>query len=176
MRVLSRIGRRMATLMLVATVALFAVPAVGLATGRLRVVPVLSGSMEPTIPAGSAVVVTRESLDQVRAGQVIVYAIPVADGHTEVHRVVAVSRPGSDTVVLTKGDANGDPDPWRARLLGDSVWRVRSTVPLLGGVILWLGSPFILVLCLGIAVSVFVVLGLRRIWHAPSAELVDETA
>jgi signal peptidase len=177
MGVLSRIGRRASTLLLVAALAVFAVPAVGLATGRVRVVPVLSGSMDPTIPSGSAVVVTREPLDQVRVGQVIVYAIPVADRHMEVHRVVVVRRPGSNTVVMTKGDANTDPDPWRARLLGDSVWRVRATVPFLGRAILWLGSPLVLLVCLGSAMIVFVIVGLRRIWgNPPSEEMAHEPA
>jgi signal peptidase len=180
MGVPSRIGCRATTLMLVAAFALFAVPAVGLATGRVRVVPVLSGSMDPSIKAGSAVVVTRERLDQVRVGQVIVYSIPIGDKHMEVHRVVSVVRPGSNPVVVTKGDANESPDPWRAELLGDSVWRVRTSVPLAGRLILWLGSPFLLLSCLVIAVSAFVIVCLRRIWrHRPSGSLggmADEPA
>jgi signal peptidase len=180
MGVASRIGQRATTLMLVAAFALFGVPAVGLATGRVRVVPVLSGSMDPGIPAGSAVVVTRERPGEVRVGQVIVYSIPVGDEHMEVHRVVSVVRTGSNPVVVTKGDANPGPDPWRAELLGDSVWRVRTSVPSLGRAILWMGSPFLLLACLVIAVSAFVIVGLRRIWrHVPSGSLegaLDEPA
>jgi signal peptidase I len=180
MGVPSRIGQRATTLILVAAFALFAVPAVGLATGRVRVVPVVSGSMDPSITAGSAVVVTRERPDEVRVGQVIVYAIPVGDEHTEVHRVVSVAHHGSNPVVVTKGDANQGPDPWQAELLGDSVWRVRTSVPVVGRVILWVGSPFLLLSCLVISVSAFVIVGLRRIWgQVPSGSLegaVDEPA
>ena len=146
----------------------FALPLVGLATGWYRIVPVLSGSMEPAIPAGAAVILVPESLSDVRTGQVIVYRIPIGDHHLEVHRVTAVLQGGSSPVVETKGDANDAVDPWQARLKGDRVWKVRHQVPQLGRALLFLGRPEIRVTCWFAVVGLVIGIGLRRIWRKPA--------
>ena len=58
---------------------------VGTVTGQMRLLPVLSGSMAPEYPTGSAVVVTPEPVSALRVDQVVVYHIPVLDHHLVMH-------------------------------------------------------------------------------------------
>lgn len=134
-------------------------------TGLYRTMTVLSGSMQPTFAPGDVVVVTPEPLSQIRVGQVIVYAIPIADHHVESHRVIEVRRSAAGTLVRTKGDANAAADPWTARLEGTQVWRVRAVVPMLGQAIIWLRNPRFHVLLLFAAPLLLVLFGLNRIWR-----------
>lgn len=78
---------------------------------------ILSGSMEPTIPTGSQVVVEPvrgEAATAALALGDVVTVMPYPDDPTLVtHRVVARAVAGDGTVVLTtRGDANGAADPW----------------------------------------------------------------
>jgi signal peptidase I len=68
-----------------------------------RVYTVRTGSMQPTIPIGSAVVVRRGS---VRIGQVITFHVPNGSG-LETHRLIAIRPDGN---FVTKGDGNPTPD------------------------------------------------------------------
>ncbi|WP_153397099.1 signal peptidase I [Ornithinicoccus halotolerans] len=89
---------------------------------------VLSGSMEPTIPTGSLVVVERlhgeADLTGIGTGDVITF-MPHPDDPTLVtHRVVSAgTRADGTTVFVTQGDANAaaDPEPVGAQ-------QVRGTV------------------------------------------------
>ncbi len=129
--------------------------------------------MEPAIAAGSAVILTPEPLTEIRVGQVIVYRIPIGDRHTEVHRIVRIVTTGAKPIVVTKGDANGSPDPWQARLQGDVAWRVRLTVPWIGRAILAVGAPLVRTLSLVGAIAALLAAGFRWIWGA-GAPLVAE--
>ena len=79
---------------------------------------VLSGSMEPTIPTGSMVVIERvqgeADLAGIRTGDVITF-LPRPDDPTLVtHRVMSQAvRADGSTIFVTRGDANSadDPDP-----------------------------------------------------------------
>ena len=105
---------------------------IGPATGHWRLLPILSGSMSPRLGVGALAVATPEPPRSVRAGQVIVYRIPVGSHRTIAHRVLEVVRGGPEPIVRTKGDANRTADPWQARLTGSTLWVVRGSVPLLG--------------------------------------------
>lgn len=79
---------------------------------------VLSGSMEPTIPTGSMVVVERlegeADLAKVEVGDVISFMPRPNDPTLVTHRVVSTGgKADGSTVLVTKGDANGanDRDP-----------------------------------------------------------------
>ena len=109
--------------------------AVGLVFGWWRVMPVQSASMAPAVPNGSAVIVTPESFDDVKVGQVIIYQPPVDGASSLVHRVTAVTRDGTSLSVHTRGDANRSDDPWTAELRSAPVWHVRSVVPHAGRVV-----------------------------------------
>lgn len=66
---------------------------------------VLTGSMEPGIPAGSVVYAAAIQAGEPRAGGVIVYDY---GGTPVIHRVIDVLPDGA---VIAKGDANPEPDP-----------------------------------------------------------------
>ena len=69
-----------------------------------RIYVIHTGSMSPTIPSRSAVLVHR---GHYRLGQAITFHV---NGVTVTHRLVAFN---ADGTVDTKGDANGTRDPWR---------------------------------------------------------------
>ncbi len=70
--------------------------------GPFRLVAVVSGSMEPTIPTGSLCLVNiRRPYEKIQEGDVIVY-VRKSDGLRIIHRVVAVT----DAGLVTQGDAN----------------------------------------------------------------------
>jgi len=91
------------------------------ALGFLLVVP-LTGSMEPTIPRGSLVLVVPAWLRQPGPGDV---ALVRVGGALVLHRVVGVAEGG----LLTKGDARPSRDPWVAR---EAVGVAVAWAPLLG--------------------------------------------
>ena len=126
---------------------------------------VLSGSMAPTFSPGDAVLVTPEATADVRVGEVISYKIPVEDHHVETHRIVRIISAGLHPVVITKGDANTAADPWRAKLQGAKVWRMRAVIPDLGTAIHDLRSPIAHALTMLVAPIIIVALLLVRIWR-----------
>ncbi len=138
---------------------------VGPRSGRYRTLTVLSGSMRPGIQPGAVIVVTPERPDQLRVGQVITYQIPVDDHRVVTHRVVEILEGGDAPVFRTQGDANNAPDPWVARLDGDTVWRQRYTVPGLGHALHWLRLPIVhtaTVVVLPLFVALWWVVGIWR--------------
>ena len=114
----------------------------GTLTGKMRVLPVLSGSMTPAFDTGSAAIVTPQAASALRVGEVVVYHIPVMDHHLVMHRVVKVLHHHAGTIITTRGDANPVDDPWTARLKGGVVWVAHGDVPLAGYAIVALRSPF----------------------------------
>lgn len=152
------------------TVALFLACLVFVAGGVLprlgiyRPVTVYSNSMEPSFSAGDMIIVTPEETRDVRMGDVITYAIPIGDRHTESHRIVKIIKRGAHPVVVTKGDANENADPWNAKLAGSSVWHYRARIPDLGYAVIALRMPFVRVLCLVMLPLVLAVVFLARIW------------
>ena len=79
---------------------------------------VRSGSMSPTIPTGSIVFYHKEPADQVKVGQIIVFAEPNNPNVKVTHRVYRVETGPSGRFFLTKGDANGSPDDWQVPAVG----------------------------------------------------------
>ncbi len=110
-------------------VAALATVTLGPRLGLFQVETVLSGSMQPVFEPGDLLVVVPEPLSAVRAGQVLSFHAPTPDHRVETHRVVRVINPGLHPVIVTKGDANAAPDPWRARLHGATAWRMVAVVP-----------------------------------------------
>ena len=157
-------------------VAVLALAGLGLAPrlGLYRPLTVLSGSMRPVFAPGDVVVVTPERLRDVRAGQIITYAIPISDRHVETHRVVRIIRGGDHPVVITKGDANTAADPWKAELRGDKVWRYRFRLPSLGRAIVVLREPLAHKLTVLLLPALLALYWLVGIWRRPE-EALDAT-
>jgi signal peptidase len=137
---------------------------IGPHTGLYRTATVLSGSMRPSIPEGSVVVVTTLAAGELREGDVIMYRIPEEDRRVVAHRVVEIVEGGEQPVVRTQGDANPVPDPWSARLEGDTLWQVRGSVPAVGHAMQALRQPWLRSLSVGVVPAVLAVLWLRDIW------------
>jgi len=132
--------------------------------GIYRPVTVFSNSMRPSFSAGDMILVTPERTSDVRMGDVITYAIPIGDRHTESHRIVKIIKRGAHPVVVTKGDANPELDPWDAKLTGSSVWHYRARIPYLGYAVIALRMPFVRVLCLVMLPLLLAAVFLARIW------------
>jgi signal peptidase len=118
----------------------------GLAVGPhvfgYRTMTMLTGSMAPEIDPGDITVVTPLAVDEVTAGMVIAYHIPIDDHRVVTHRVVSVEHgPDGSVTVQTKGDANEAVDPWQATLQGDTAWQVQAVVPEVGHLIQALRTP-----------------------------------
>ena len=97
----------------VATVLLLAVMAVALpfSVPKLfgyQIYNVLTQSMEPAMPVGSAIYVKRCDPQALRQGEIITYRLSEATGLVETHRVVENDTQARQ--LITKGDANALPD------------------------------------------------------------------
>lgn len=101
-----------------------------------------TGSMSPTIPAGSVALVREIPASEIRIGDVVTVdragALPVT------HRVTSVTagtRPGERTITM-RGDANqaDDPAPYQV----SSARIVMGSVPGLANVIVWFAHPLVL--------------------------------
>lgn len=113
---------------LLAAAALVVVPRL---TGSVPLT-VLTGSMTPTYPPGTVVVVRPTPFDEIRVGDPVTYQVRSGDPTVVTHRVVsmAFAADGSRRLV-TQGDANGAPDrePVRAVQVRGTVW---YSVPYVG--------------------------------------------
>lgn len=68
-----------------------------------------TGSMAPTIPAGSVAVVRQIDAEQIEVGDVV--TVDRADALPITHRVTSVSGTGDERVITMRGDANASDDP-----------------------------------------------------------------
>lgn len=97
----------------VATVLLLAVMAVALPFNvpklfGYQIYNVLTQSMEPAMPVGSAIYVKRCDPQALRQGEIITYRLSEATGLVQTHRVVENDTQAKQ--LITKGDANALPD------------------------------------------------------------------
>ncbi|MFB8187831.1 signal peptidase I [Microbacterium sp. NPDC055988] len=111
-------------------------------TGGYSLIMFKTGSMTPTIPAGSVALVQKIPASDIAVGDVVTVdrdaALPIT------HRVTGIE-PGDAGDVRTitmKGDANDVEDP--APYTVSDVRIVRGSVPALANVIVWFGSPWVL--------------------------------
>lgn len=88
---------------------------------------VMSGSMLPTLPMGSVVVVEPVPASAVRPGDIVTFDLT---DRTVTHRVVAVEASEAGPLFTTKGDANAEADVQKIR--ASTIGLVRSYVPAIG--------------------------------------------
>ncbi|MGJ4844985.1 signal peptidase I [Leifsonia sp. Le1] len=100
-----------------------------------------TGSMSPTIPAGSVAVVRQVPAEQVRVGDVVTVDRP---GELPItHRIVAIRPVGHGTMALTlRGDANREDD--QAPYVVSHVRLVLASVPGAASVIVFASNPVVL--------------------------------
>lgn len=72
---------------------------------------VLTGSMRPSMPPGTMVVVRPKPIDDIRVGDVMTYQLRSGEPAVVTHRVIAVGIDGAGhRIFRTQGDANDIPD------------------------------------------------------------------
>lgn len=99
-----------------------------------------TGSMSPTIPAGSLAVVREIPASEIEVGDVLTVDRPGMLPVT--HRVTSVEGDGDGRTITMKGDANDaeDPSPYTVT----EVRRVIASVPYLAHVVVWFANPWVL--------------------------------
>jgi signal peptidase I len=170
----SRMARRllMAPVWVVLTAMLLG--SVGIAviqrTGAAQLLTVVSGSMQPTLPLGSLVLVVPRDADAVKAGDVITFSPPGDNTRTVTHRIVDVQGSGDALRVHTRGDANPVADPWTLNFPTRRTWVVVAVAPWVGRPWLWLAQPMHRQLVLVPAALLITLMWLTTIWRreAPS--------
>ena len=123
-----------------------------------------SGSMAPTLPVGSEVVLRPVAADQLKAGDIITFKRPDNPRELVTHRIVGIERHATGRVLITKGDANSIPDAWRVSASGTG-WRYAFGIPYAGYLVQGLSLP---VARLGIVALIALLLAataLGRIWR-----------
>jgi len=151
-------------LLLVAVILLFVT--FGSSTDYYKVMTVLSGSMEPTLPRGALIVDVPVPLAEVQVGDIITFQLPDAPSVFETHRVKAILQQGIQPIVQTQGDANVAPDPWRLGLVTEPAWKVVAVIPGLGYTFEWLrvsGAQAIAAIALPVILAI---LWIRDIWKS----------
>lgn len=101
---------------------------------------VLTGSMDPTYPPGTLVIVRPVDGEEVQLGDVITFQIESGRPAVATHRVIGVSiTTEGERTFQTQGDANQVPDaePVVEEQIRGSVW---YSLPYLGHVNAWLGG------------------------------------
>ena len=168
-------GLTMNALLLVSVLVFFLI-ALGPHLLGYRTATMLTGSMEPGISPGDVVVTVPRATDQVEVGDVVTYNIPIEDHRVETHRVTRVIHRADGTIAIrTKGDANPANDPWTAVLEDDTVWEVQAVVPELGHAIRILRTPLVQHGFLWAAFGGLLLLGLKLIWRSSDTSEVDPT-
>jgi len=150
------------TMLLAAVPVLLLVGALLFLTGQLpyKVYVVHTGSMTPTIPTRSLVIVREH---QYHVGEVVSFRV---NGEIVTHRLVAINANGT---ITTKGDANRTDDPWHppvANIIGGVVAAPRY----LGYWLMYARNPF------GFASVLLMLLVLWQIWTLPVAARSGATA
>lgn len=115
--------------------ALAALPVVGSLTGKYFVVPVQSSTMAPSINMGDLGVARPADSAEIRKGDVVVVRAPLPGAPRVIRRVLDVQASAGRVSLVTKGDASDAADPWVTEA-STGVWRVTTTIPAVGRVLL----------------------------------------
>ncbi|PWD43920.1 signal peptidase I [Gordonia paraffinivorans] len=130
--------------------------------GNYSIILFKTGSMDPTIPQGSAAVVHEIPAAQVKVGDIV--TVDRGPGLKPItHRAISVTPIGGGRVEIEmQGDANPNPDPEPYRV--STVKKVLWHVPGLARQVVWLSHPYVLAaITLGAALLV-----LWTFWPKPS--------
>lgn len=150
-----RVASVAATVLGVLLVGAFVVQAAPGIVGADASYVVLSGSMEPSISPGDAVVVKDVAPTSIESGTVITFVR--SEGETPItHRAVEVLDREDGLAFRTAGDANEgpDPEPVPAENVTGEVWFV---IPYVGHVVLFANTPTGFAVLVGLPVAAFAV-------------------
>jgi signal peptidase I len=122
-----------------------------------RTVLIISGSMEPVIHTGSAVIARPIPAADLVVGDVIVFAPKANAIIPKVHRIISIREEAGERYYTTRGDANGADDPAEVSL-GGTAWQVWYSVPYVGYVVGWGASRGGMVVLIGVPLAAIVAL------------------
>jgi hypothetical protein len=89
--------------------------------------------MRPGLAVGGVAISERVPADRLAVRDVIVFQPPDRPSEQVVHRIVQLAVGSSGQVEINaQGDASTVRDPWTLTMRGDSAYRVRWSVPLIG--------------------------------------------
>lgn len=123
-------------------------------TGNVEIKIVKSGSMDPTIPVGSLVVVWPTLSYQV--GDIVTFGRDTARDIPTTHRIVGTRVENGATLYQTKGDANEEADP-KETALRDVIGKVVLTVPFAGYVLDFARQPLGFGFLIGLPAAMIIV-------------------
>jgi signal peptidase len=129
---LSWFGQVLAWLVILGVAAILTVAVLGPRLSGATPYTVLTGSMRPSYPPGTLVVVKPVDADRIRVGDVITYQLESGKPAVATHRVTEISHNlAGETRFTTQGDANESPDadPVRPVQVRGQLW---YAVPYLG--------------------------------------------
>ncbi|MFZ2556062.1 MAG: signal peptidase I [Minisyncoccia bacterium] len=121
--------------------------------GNIELKIVKSGSMEPTIPTGSLVIVkpsTRYSI-----GDVITFGADTATEIPTTHRIIAFTGENGETRYTTKGDANEDADP-NPVARQDVIGKIVLHIPYVGFILDFARQPLGFALLIGVPAALVI--------------------
>lgn len=157
------IARAVAALPATLLVALLLTLALPVAFG-CRSLVVMSGSMEPTVPTGSVVVVKSIPGAAIAVGDVISFHPPEDTARIVTHRVLAVTEQDGKVAVETRGDANTGSEKWSIDPAG-TVGRVVFHIPYLGYLLAPLRGPGPRLALVVVPAVLLAALLVYDIWH-----------
>ncbi|WP_240937852.1 signal peptidase I [Nocardioides sp. JQ2195] len=137
---LAWVGRVLAWLVILGVVAALVVAVLVPRVAGATPYTILTGSMQPSYPPGTLVVVRPADVGDIGVGSVITYQLESGEPTVVTHRVVSSGVNGKGEVEFrTQGDANGTPDelPVRPVQVRGELW---YSVPFIGHVNNWLSG------------------------------------
>ena len=127
------------------------------------ILQVLTGSMEPTIPEGSMLLIQQTEPDTLQPGDIISFFSPdpLLDGALNTHRIQEVLNDGDTLEFITKGDANflEDQQPVSARQV---VGKVIFISPMLGKFVRLISNPLVFGLAVLLPLAAMLIANLVR--------------
>lgn len=79
----------------------------GLGGFGIKPVVILTGSMRPTINEGDLVIIEKVDIEDIKAGDIIIYKV---DNYSVIHRVIMILKDSNEISLITKGDNNPNRD------------------------------------------------------------------
>jgi hypothetical protein len=115
---------------------------------NFKAVPVTSNLMEPAIFRGSVMLMEKTPEKDLKSGDIIAVGLPNGEGHA-VGRLIQANRMADDYFNLTfKGDSRTLPEEF-PYTIKDSTYLNKASIPLIGFLMVFLSSPFGLIIFSG---------------------------
>lgn len=129
-------------------------------TGNIKLLSVLSGSMEPTIHTGSVIIIKPES--SYKVGDVITFSKNTKTDVPTTHRIAETKAVEGSMVYKTKGDANNTEDNIETKET-EVIGKVLFSIPYLGYIVDFVKKPVGLMLVIVIPAVIVIYDELRKI-------------